>query len=390
MTKRHNLYETIVYIVMALFLAFTYLIMNSLELGESEVGSYPGIISLAIFVLAVLALMVRKEVPLTGFTVFWIVWSVWLFLIINIFGLSTGGISNYFRAIFCPMSFVLFYCASSHSDKVEKIAFGGFFLIYLLAYYLNIQNISRYQMLIIGEETGISNLGYWCLSVVPILVCSKRRWFQAGILVTMLFCVIITGKRSSSIAMMIILPLYYFVSQKSVKNSKKTGNFVLFVLGAFVVFIIVSRYFSGTFQGVVERFERIDVDEGSGRIPLYNDVFAVLEQNSIGDWILGRGYGSIVLSRHTNAHNDALQMLFEYGIIGLFVYIAMFIYAIKRARVLRRNNSEYYLGYAISIVIFIVLGMVSDLVVFNSYFAFICAFWGIVESKLVQNKLIRR
>ncbi|MBQ3946470.1 MAG: hypothetical protein II670_12820, partial [Alphaproteobacteria bacterium] len=116
----------------------------------------------------------------------------------------------------------------------------------------------------------------------------------------------------------------------------------------------------------------------------------VLEQNSIGDWILGRGYGSIVLSRHTNAHNDALQMLFEYGIIGLFVYIAMFIYAIKRARVLRRNNSEYYLGYAISIVIFIVLGMVSNLVVFNSYFAFICAFWGIVESKLVQNKLIRR
>ena len=44
----------------------------------------------------------------------------------------------------------------------------------------------------------------------------------------------------------------------------------------------------------------------------------------------------------------------------------------------------------VSLIIFVVLGMVSNLVVFNSYFAFICAYWGIAEYEISQYKYLKR
>lgn len=386
MTKRNYFQEIIIYVVMALFMAFTYIMMNSLELAQDSVGSNPGIISMVLFLLSIITQLFSRNKHQTYFLRVWIIWSIWLFIDINVFGLTSGGYSNYFRTVFCPMTFILFYYASLSSDKTEKIAFGGFLLIYVLAYYLNIKNISKYSMLVAGEDTAISNLVYWCLTVVPVLICNKKRWFQMAIIITMLFCVVITGKRSAFISMALIIVVYFLISNK--ERKKKLSNTVIIILGSLVAFYVISRYASGSFYGVLDRLNSINDDEGSGRVVLYNDVFDTMGNFNFLDWLLGKGYGSILLSRHTNAHNDALQMLFEYGIIGLVFYVFMLVYALKRLRILKRIKSEYYLGYAISMIIFIVLGLVSNLVVFYSYFAFICAFWGIVEAKLVQKNYL--
>ena len=67
----------------------------------------------------------------------------------------------------------------------------------------------------------------------------------------------------------------------------------------------------------------------------------------------------------------------------------MLVNVLKRTIILRKEKSHYYIGYAASVVIVLVLGLVSNLFVFYSYFAFICAFWGIVEAKMVQSGFLK-
>lgn len=378
MLSKAKLYSAFVIVTIVLLCLFTY--ANMLSLGfEESTGSFSSIVRLAVVAMAVLTMVLDINEMKTGFTILWFFWAVWLLIDFFLLGLRGEGIANIFNVLFAPMTFLLFYHSGIQSPKTETIAFWGFVVLFAIAFYMNISNL-EYRTIDIGEETGISNLVYWCLCVVPFLFLTEKRWLQLVFLGLSIVVVLLTSKRSASIAMLLIVLVYLLYSTKESKH--RIRNLFLLVVVGVLVYYIINRYFIGSFMGLTERFSNISDDEGSGRIPLYRDVFAVLSQNSLVDWLVGRGYGSIIITKHTNAHNDALHLLFEYGFVGLLFYILLLLFVIKRTLRLRKDNSSFYMGYVASLIIVVVLGAVSNLVVFYSYFAFICAYWGIVEARM--------
>ena len=202
----------------------------------------------------------------------------------------------------------------------------------------------------------------------------------------------LTGKRSVFIALTFIYLIYCFYIIRSERSGKKWRSIIFITVVLVAVYFIVNRYMSESLMGFMDRLSLMgeEGDSSMSRIDIYESCFDVMNNNSFIDWLFGRGYETVrILTTHTNAHNDALQMLFEYGIIGLVFYLFMFLFSLKRTLLLRRMKSPYYLGYAASFAIFVVLGLVSNLVVFYSYFAYICALWGLVEARLVQERLIK-
>ena len=386
MLKKVTIYNFFTIIAIALFGWYTYHSIQSLGFETTAGFSYAAITKLAIITMAILSMILSRNRVQTNFTILWIFWSVWLFILFFMFGLRGNGISNILSVTFCPMSFILFYTMTLHSDKIPQITFVGFIFIYLISLYLILLNLLTIKAVQLGEETAVTNLIYWCLCSLPVLLLSKKRWVMPIAIGITFIIVILTGKRSATIAIAFIVLAYVINVMKGRFSVKR----ILGIILLFVAFIfLINTYFENTFIGVMERMSNMKDDQGSGRIPLYQDVFNVMNDNTLLDWFLGRGYGSITITRHTNAHNDALQMLFEYGIVGLIVYGLMTLYIIKRMIVLYKQNSIYYMGYASSVIITVMLGLVSNLIVFYSYFAFICAFWGIVEAKMVQSKLIK-
>ena len=381
MKNNTRLYDFLTILVIGLFCYYTYSSIISLGYLE-EVGSTSAIVKLSVVGISVLTILFAGSNTPTKFSRVWWFWIIWLLIDFFVLGLRGNGVSNVFSVTFAPMSFLFFYTVSGFSENVSKIATVGFLSLFCLAFVMNLSYLS-YSYINIFEESGITNLIYWCLCAVPFIFLIKKKWLEYFFLIAATIIILVTGKRSAFICLVLIYIAILFFSRKR-DNNKKSTLFV--ILGGVGLLLVVDHYFSSAFNSILGRISTIQDDQGSGRIPLYQDVLNVLSANSPIDWIVGRGYGSITITKHTNAHNDALHMLFEYGIIGLFFYLAMLWNAVKACRILYRNQSQYFMGYVVSLIIFVVLGMVSNLVVFYSYFAFICAYWGLAENVILQSR----
>ena len=80
-----------------------------------------------------------------------------------------------------------------------------------------------------------------------------------------------------------------------------------------------------------------------------------------------------------SAHNDFLEVLYDYGLIIFILYLALWYYVIKRLVYHIRINSIYSLPYFCSFAIFLLLSMVSHLILYASYFNYLVMFWGCME-----------
>jgi len=387
MKQKTALYNVLTILVMAAFIVFTYVRMITLGFEDSA-GITSGIIFLSMSAITIIMMFLTGLRLQNHFVILWLLWIIWMFVDFFLFGLGGGGSAGIFRVWFCPMSFLFFYMASLKTDRVERIVTLGFIVVFLIGYYLNFYNLFNFKYVDyqFGEDVGRSNLVFWCLCSLPFLLLMKKTWLQIVALLLTVFIVILTAKRTAVIAIALIMVVYVFMSMQ---GRNRARNIILIIVAGIALYFVISNYISGTFAGVMERMAGMQEDEGSGRIPLYRDVFSVMKENNVIDWLFGRGFGSITLSKHTNAHNDALQLLFEYGIVGLIFYIYLIIYSWRRVRILRKMKSPYFMGYVSSFIIFIMLGLVSNLVVFYSYFAFICAFWGMVEARIQENRCVR-
>ena len=99
------------------------------------------------------------------------------------------------------------------------------------------------------------------------------------------------------------------------------------------------------------------------------------------EFLIGKGYGTVSQTGHSLAHNDFLQMVYEYGIVGAIFYIRFIILIIKRTVHLNRIKSKYFFGYFACTSIIIVMGLISSMLVFDKFFAFLCAYMGFVEAQ---------
>lgn len=387
MLRKKNIYFIFIIIAIVLFVWYTYYSMMSLGFEESSGFSYSAITKLGIFVMAVMSIIISKNSFYTNFSILWILWIIWLFIDFFILGLRGVGVSNIFHVTFGPMTFILFYVISLNYNKVKIILFIGFIIIYIISIYLIYTNLIYFIGVQIGEDTEVTNLIFWSLCPLPLLLLYDKKWIQISIVFITTFFVILTGKRSAFIIIVLSLLVYMF---NFIKGRYKVFSIFILLLIVIGASYFVEEYIYDTFLGVLERMNNIKDDQGSSRIPLYMGVFDVMKNNDFIDWLVGRGYSSILITKHTNAHNDALQMLFEYGIIGLAVYIIFIINLIRRTNLLRKQKSPYYIGYAISLIITIILGLVSNLIVFYSYFAFLCAYWGVVEAEMVKSGFIKK
>lgn len=386
--KKNWLYVFLTIVSLLLLVWYTFYTMLFLGFDQKESFSYSAITKMSIVLMALLVMYVSGNNRQTSFTMLWILWSVWLLVDFYFLGLKGNGISNILHATFCPMIFVLFYTMSLFCHHIRDITTVGFFLISLLSIYMVFINLSQIKGVIVGEEMATTNLVYWCLCPLPILLFLEKNWQRAIVIGVITIVVLITGKRSATIAMAFIILFFIFESISSSRH--KTRNIIFVSVFVFVLLFFVTTYFENIFSSSIGRLASMREDEGSGRLQIYGDVFHTMNNNSFVDWVVGRGYGSIEVTRHSNAHNDALQMLFEFGVVGLIVYVIMIVNIIKRMIVLKNNKSTYYCGYASSVSITIMLGLVSNLIVFYSYFAFICAYWGLIEAEMVKSGLVKQ
>ncbi len=374
LNKKASLFFILIIVIFAIYIKTAMIAL--VDDGGSSLSS---LVKMVIFFITVIYGF-TSHIHKTSMYKYWLFWSVWIFIDFYLFGNNGVGISNFFHALFPACCYFIFYrFFANNYFSIIHICF--FVLLWIEAVYFCYQTTFSLNNLVLGTDAIISNMVFWSVALIPFLLLLHNTSIKFLLLVISFAVTLVSGKRSASICSGVIILFTTWPLLKKKSSSIKIG--LLFLLS--ILFIFLYRYFSFYFEYINNRFSNGGLD-GNGRVPIYEKIMLKFESGGALSLFYGNGYNSIYSLVGTNAHNDALQMLFDYGLVGLFSYI-LFVFLLAKMVITSRKKLLYFYPSLLAVlVIVVVLGMVSNIYVFNSYFAFICSLLGVYEGCLIFNE----
>lgn len=206
---------------------------------------------------------------------------------------------------------------------------------------------------------------YLVLSMIPLLLLVNKKENAYKIIILILMFMTITTKRSGFFVAIVSLMIYYLLDNgMNIPITKKIERILkIIMVGALVVLLLLaaSKFVD---ISIIDRILEIKEDGGSGRNDIWSMVLVYYKNLRTHYQIIGRGYEGV--SRYVmpqgkalSAHNDFLEILFDYGKIGLSLFIFIWIALIGYARTLKK--SKYLCLACIIIISMFMLAMFSYL-----------------------------
>ena len=308
-------------------------------------------------ILAISLFYFIKTIVLTNNkNLFYKAWS--LLVILNIIGfILTGTLSNpdhfsMFKGIMMSLlPFYPFYYFSQQNTlkPIHLIRFFIFMLpITILQYFFNAESILSER--VSGNTDLVNNVSYSFVALIPFVFFIKRKKIIAsGLMLVLIFFIIQGAKRGALIAGAIGLFYYIFYQFRTVSKKNKVRSYFLITL----ILIGMGYYAYTTFESnqyLISRLETIgDPDGSSGRLIIYTNILSSWYNGSFINHLLGFGFAaSLDLSGLYNfAHNDWLELLSNFGLLGVVVYIFLFYSALKFTRTSNWGTDKKILMLAI-------------------------------------------
>ncbi len=280
----------------------------------------------------------------------------------------------------CWVYFIAYTIFSYRGIDEEHFDNAIMMITILFALSFNYSHISR----IVGFDLIGDNAVFYPLLMIPWITCvsnTAKRWIMVVIIA---LCAITALKRSGIIILSIsVLLLYYndFMYKKRLKAKTVIAAFLI-LIGVLVIYYSKSDSISD----INQRFSMLEEDGGSGREDIYKDVINRYASANFVQQIFGQGFNSVRgegedTTMALSAHNDFLEVMYDFGLVGLFFYVLIHLSLIKWIICLFRSGSPLAFPVLISYVCFFVMSMVSHLILYPTYFGLLTAFWAYAECK---------
>ena len=245
---------------------------------------------------------------------------------------STTQIGN----ILCAMlSLSLFVCLSEKGVMNNRFFFIAGIVLLLVSvikyYYAERMAIIELDILDRKDDIDITNnASISFLMLLPMLFLMKsslQKWIS---LLVCIFFLITSAKRGNIIAAIIPLILFiHFVFKDSRRSFLKTVLVLLIIIGV----SYLTYYWMITDEYLLYRIEQTAEGYSSGRSDIYLGAWkAWFDPNSFVTYLFGYGFDGTIhqeLTNHLHAHNDWLEILVDYGLLGIPFYLMIFLLLIR-------------------------------------------------------------
>ena len=205
---------------------------------------------------------------------------------------------------------------------------------------------SRTSLMILGTPTDPNEYaGLFCIttscSCIMLLKARKAKW-KLILLLSIgieLYAVLMTGSRGALLSTLIALLATLFIAGKiSIKTMLLAFGTIIILMLFFVNWVLPNL--------PVDILKRLSIeallnDQGSGRSGIWIDALNQFCNGSVLNMLFGYGAGGISAGTSivsTTMHNQFIQQLVNYGIIGFVLYV---IVLFRTLRVVRKKNREY-------------------------------------------------
>lgn len=323
----HNVLRNFLFILIALY--FT---QGSLYATESIIAK-----SSLLFILLISSFYLIKSLLISNKKgVFYYTWMALLFL--NVVGFIINGsfsgayFSQIKKILTALLPFFPFYYFAYKGFLVKEHLLRFFIVLLPIAvagYYSSRNDILLESLNNI--ENVVTNKAYFFVVLIPyVFLLGKRKIFSISVLLLLLFFIIQSAKRGALITGIIGSLVFIYYQLTTINPKRRVPSFILSLAGVFLlIWFSYDFYISNDF--LINRIQKID-EGGSGRDVIYSNLFSNwFESDSVVNFLFGFGFVSTIKYSGTGnlAHNDWLELLTNFGLLGICIYLSVFGAAIR-------------------------------------------------------------
>lgn len=306
---------------------------------------------------------------------------IWIFVCSLMNGISWVMYVHLFLSVWWISSYQYFYRYTLYNPESIDLVKIFFIIVFFFYVYMSVYaqaNIALTR----DQEHIVLNYAYNIISFVPIFLLFENKMIRLSLLVIAVVMLFFSYKRGP----LLILPIMYFVYILSTRNNSSSKTIVK-VLGLLLVVIIsfsVADYYSGGYLS--SRFSSEELADGSNRSEMWAMAWYDIKNRDLFTLLIGKGSGSSIKLLTSGCHNEWLEFLFSFGVIGVILYFILGCRLIKRYLTLRKTGSSYAGVYGALVVFFWMVGFFSGFYFVHSSFYYFASL-GLIESLVYKEQL---
>ena len=377
----------------------------------SSTGGYVALLMKYIIVLIILLSLLKNKVGLTrgklSKSIF--IWAIYAFTITSFF-MEGEWQKVYVELLWWVLLFFFFSDVSFRDSKGEElmqfthkylpILFIGNLVMYVLGWFST--------NLLIGFASVSLNHYFYVGLLLPLLFLIEKRGLKYTLFILGFAAALISYKRSAIIfAFVLLILLVYndFIKSRPSRNgpniksgSRRKGlvtGFWGILVFVGIIFYSYNKVNSLTDGYISQRFEQAEEDGGSGRTVIYESVIKQHSSLPFTNMLIGIGFDGVRNHFNINegndeehnasTHNDFLEMLCDFGVIGLLLYSVVIVNLVRMTKKCKRTSKTLYVANIAGLVVFFIMSMVSHLFLYGTYFGYLAILWGF--SNGIQRRL---
>lgn len=308
-----------------------------------------------------------------------------LFVIYEIYISKVNGLlifpDAYLDILIWPLMYLLFRNYTRKNDIPPifgKLVMTTMACVLLLSIPLIVKHRSGF-----GDVGGVIFYVYYCVAFLPMVLFTIENDKTKNILFLLtIFMLVISTKRSGTVVAVIGYVIYLFTNvrvRKDIKNKfEKYWKYILVFSIAALLVITLDQLFSFS---IISRLKSIGVDRGSGREAIWIEVFEAFSRSPFDTKLFGHGYQAVYYRLKPYgvdrlAHNSFIEFLYDYGYIGLGVFLAFFATQIRSGLKAVQKKNPHAPEMLYSLLVALVFGMSSYFFEESAIIVPIAAFWG--------------
>ena len=306
------------------------------------------------------------------------------YMLVFLVGRATNQVYRYnvYWTLFIPpIAWFYFSIITQKSPQIRDflVKFGFWFFLAFAA--ITAYFIPR-SILTSGYFSSL-NTAYYVLLSYPLAILNKNNIKKIFCTVIMVVIVLFSMKRGGILSMFVGYILYFLFSKNMgrYKFFYKLFLVAIFVGALFFVVPQINEMSNGTLERRLE-FTQVHGDE-EGRASMYPEVLGASMNSSFLNIIFGHGHDAVVRDNildGLSAHNDYLEFLYDFGIIGLILLLSFHIKLISMTIRSHRFNMGF-LPMILTLSCIIILSSVSIVYAYQ-YFLLVIPFLCIMSNEL--------
>lgn len=331
-----------------------------------------------LFALAIVATLITQVhgLKLTHFEWLMLAWWGYTILVSQLTD-SLSGYAIYALTVF-PLS--VFSASRAHllnpANRARRWLFSGITTALIVAYWLVPPDSYR-------GAAAINSI-YYLVLTLPMAVQARSpfRWvFVAGIVAS----AVVSGKRTAVLGCLIFIAVHVVMGRRIERareaRMSATGLLVMLLIGL----VLVIAVWEGSPLGlpIADRFSMVAVDGGSGRNEIFAEALSLFYASDVVHLFFGHGYQALTsMTGGWSAHNDFLETLYSFGVLGVMIQVAILISLVRTYRQLGRQAELLAAPLLASVALYVTLAGATELLMVPTYTPLLGLWWGYASAQL--------